>query len=37
MSGAVDEEHLSDEELLDQEGPALEVHGLVNALSLIHI
>jgi phospholipid/cholesterol/gamma-HCH transport system ATP-binding protein len=31
LSGAVDEEHLSDEELLDQEGPALEVRGLVNA------
>lgn len=31
MSDQVDEEHLTDEELLDQEGPALEVHGLVNA------
>ena len=31
MSGPADEAHLSDEELLDQEGPALEVHGLVNA------
>lgn len=31
MSGPVDEKHLTDEELLDQEGPALEVKGLVNA------
>ena len=28
---AVDEDRLTDEELLDQEGPALEVRGLVNA------
>jgi phospholipid/cholesterol/gamma-HCH transport system ATP-binding protein len=31
VSAPVDEDDLSDEELLDQEGPALEVLGLVNA------
>jgi phospholipid/cholesterol/gamma-HCH transport system ATP-binding protein len=38
LSGPADEERLSDEELLDQEGPALEVRGLVNAFgdNLVH-
>lgn len=31
MTEVRDEKHLTDEEMLDQEGPAIEVHGLVNA------